>query len=423
MKSVDNLQFDADETWIRDALERKRTQISREIEDFKVRKEREFAAFEQALRDRGRVTSSEYSRSFEANFRNEKREEPRGSNHLFDGRGQAINIGSGSVRTNGINHLPHSTEFFCNGRENQQSSLDSLSLLSNSLRERELEFHGLFTPHYLPLLEGSANTSKPRPTTKYSEDLQPPRDISSKLSSSATFPSSTICNNTSLPFLRHFSASVPRELSLGLRRSSSRSDTSGGSRRSSLRDPKQPRSAKHVLFSINDVVVSPSTSPVLSRSIVAPQARKIDSLSSNKLAKMPISKNKGMETWDKGLSALLKPNNDNTPFTANSQYSHTLFDLPTSSSSTNLNNEDEDDNFAPNYNTDGDDLFAFDEEANLSDDDDDNRSGGNAATGSSSASGYGSEEEGDGKDPDMTVGSPEAGSLPIEIKWPGRRDR
>lgn len=130
-----------------------------------------------------------------------------------------------------------------------------------------------------------------------------------------------------------------------------------------------------------------------------------------------------METWDKGLSALLKPNNNNTPFTANSQYSHTLFDLPTSSSSTHLNNEDEDDDFAPNYNTDGDDLFAFDEEANLSDDDDDNRAGGNAATGSSSASGYGSEEEGDGKDPDMTVGSPEAGSLPIEIKWPGRRDR
>ena len=39
------------------------------------------------------------------------------------------------------------------------------------------------------------------------------------------------------------------------------------------------------------------------------------------------------------------------------------------------------------------------------------------------ASEYGSDEEGDGKDPDMTVGSPGAGSLPIEIKWPGRRDR
>lgn len=68
-------------------------------------------------------------------------------------------------------------------------------------------------------------------------------------------------------------------------------------------------------------------------------------------------------------------------------------------------------------------MFAFDEEANLSDDDEDNKSEGNAATGSGSASGCGSDEEGDGKDPDMTVGSPGAGSLPIEIKWPGRRDR
>lgn len=412
MKSVDNTQFDADETWIRDALERKRTQIAREIENFKVEKEREFAAFEQRLRGRAPVNSSEYSTSFEATFRNEKREEPRGSNHSLDGR-PAINIEPDSVRTNGISHLSRSTEFLCNGREDQDSSSDSL--LSNSLRERELEFHGLFTPHYLPLLDGSAHNTKPRPTIKYSQDLQSPRDISSNLSSSATFPSSTIGNNTSLPFLRHFSASVPRERSLGLRRSSSRSDNSVGSRRSSLRDPKQPRSAKHVLFSINDVVVSPSTSPILSRSTAALEARDTDSISSNKLAKMPISKNKG-------LSALLKSDNNNTPFTASSQYSHKLYDLPTSSSSTLLNNEDDD--FAPNYDTDGDDLFAFDEEANLSDDDDeDNRSGGVAATGSGSGSGCGSDEEGDGKDPDMTVGSPGAGSLPIEIKWPGRRDR
>lgn len=412
MKSVDNAQFDADETWIRDALERKRTQIAREIEDFKVEKEREFAAFEQRLRGRAPVNSSEHSTSFEAPFRNEKREEPRGSNHSLDGR-PAINIESDSVRTNGSNHLSRSTEFLCNGRENQDSSSDSL--LSNSLRERELEFHGLFTPHYLPLLDGSAHNSKPRPTKKYPEDLQSPRDISSNLSSSATFPSSTIDNNTSLHFLRHFSASVPRERSLGLRRSSSRSENLVGSRRSSLRDPKQPRSAKHVLFSINDVVVSPSTSPILFRSTTAPEARDTDSLSSNKLAKIPISKNKG-------LSALLKFDNNSIPFNASSQYSHKLYDPPTLSSSTLLNNEDDD--FAPNYDTDGDDLFAFDEEANLSDDDDDDdRSGDNAAAGSGSASGYGSDEEGDGKDPDMTVGSPGAGSLPIEIKWPGRRDR
>ena len=69
-------------------------------------------------------------------------------------------------------------------------------------------------------------------------------------------------------------------------------------------------------------------------------------------------------------------------------------------------------------------MFAFDEEVNTSDDnDDDDISGGKAAFGSNSASGCGSDEEGDGKDPDMTVGSPGAGSLPIEIKWPGRRDR
>lgn len=418
MKSIDNPQFDADETWISDALEKKRRQIGREIEDFKAEKERELAAFEQRLRGRGRATSSEYSGSFEAKYRNGKREEPRKSNLAFDGRSPAIKIGSDSVRTNGINHLSRSIEFSCHGQENEQSSSDSL--MSNSLREREFEFHGLFTPHYLPLLDSSAHTPKPRPTTNYSGDLQTPRDSFSNFSSSATFPASTIGKTTSLPSLRHFSASVPREPSLSLRHSSSRSDTSVGGRRSSLRDPKQPRSAKHVLFSINDAVVSPSTSPVLSRSTAAPQGRDADSLSSNKPAKMPISKNKGIEIWDKGLSVLLKPKNNKT-------YSHTPYDIHTPSSSILLNNEDDD--FAPNYDIDGDDLFAFDEEVNISDDDnyddddEDNISGGKTAIGSSSASVYCSDEEGDGKDPDMRVGSPGAGSLPIEIKWPGRRDR
>ena len=414
MKSIDNPQFDSDETWISDALEKKRRQIGREIEDFKAEKVRELAAFEQRLRGRGRATSSEYSSSFEAKYRNEKREEPRESNLAFDGTSPAIKIGSGSVRTNGISHLSRSTEFSCNGQENEHSSWDSL--LSNSLREREFEFHGLFTPHYLPLLDSSAHTSKPRPTTNYSRDLQTPLDSSSNLSSSATFPASTIGNTTPLPSLRHFSASVPREPSLSLRHSTSRSDTSVGSRRSSLRDPKQPRSAKHVLFSINDAVVSPSTSPVLSRSTAAPQGRDIGSLLSNKLAKMPISENKDMEIWDKGLSAILKPNNNKT-------YSHISYDIHKPSSSFLLNNEDND--FAPDYDIDGDDLFTFDEEVNISDDDDDedNRSGGKSAIGSSSASIDCSDGEGDGKDPDMTVGSPGAGSLPIEIKWPGRRDR
>lgn len=416
MKPIDHTQFDADETWIRDELNGKRAQIAREIEDFKAEKERELAAFEQSLRGRGSVNSSEYSTSFEAKFRNEKREESWGSNYSVDGN-SVINIEPDSVRTNAIKNLSRSTKFLSNGRESQHSSPDSL--LSNSPRERELEFHGLFTPHYLPLLDVSPHSSKPRTTTKYSEDLQLPRDSSSNLSP-ATFPTSTNGNNTSLPYLRHFSASVPGEL--GLRRLSFRSDNSVGKRRSSLRDPKQPRSAKHVLFSINDVVLSPSTSPILSRSIAAPEGRNVDSLSSNKLANMAISKNKGVETWDKGLSALLKSDYKNTPFTAISQYSHTLYDLPTLSSSTLLNLNNEEDNFVPKYDTDGDDLFAFDEETNLSDDDDDDiRLGGNAAAGSGSASGCGSDEE-DGKDPDMAVGSPGAGSLPIEIKWPGRRD-
>lgn len=418
MKSVDKPHFDAEEIWIRDALERKRTQIGREIEDFKTEKERELVTFEQRLRGGGRATSSESLSSFEAECRNEKREEPRESNLYYSGKSPAINIGSDSVRTNGINNLSRLTEFLCNGRENEQSSSDSL--LSNSLREREREFHGLFTPHYLPLLDSSAHTSNPRPTTNYSVEFQPLRDTTSNFSSSATFPVSTLGDTTPPPSLRHFSASLPRERSLSLRRSSSRSETSVGSRRSSLRDPKQPRSAKHVLFSINDVVVSPSTSPTLSRSTAGPQAQDIDNLSSYNSAKVPISKNKSTESWDKGLSALLNPNSNNISSNASSQNSHSPYGIHSSSSYILSNNEDDD--FAPNYDTDGDDLFAFDEEVDVGDDDDDDDeiSGGKSAMGSSSASGYGSDEEGDGKDPDMTVGSPGAGSLPIEIKWPAK---
>ena len=154
------------------------------------------------------------------------------------------------------------------GIENHQPESRSLT----SSFDRTPNFRGLFTSNYLPLLDTPPRY--PRQHGGSSLLLSSPQDpnlashartTETQLSSSATLPATSFSSLHSPPQNSSFSASIPRPTVLQGRRPSSRSDMSITSLRSSLRQPKSPKSPKHVLFSIDNLVLSPSTSPVLRR--------------------------------------------------------------------------------------------------------------------------------------------------------------
>ena len=156
--------------------------------------------------------------------------------------------------------------------------------------DREIEFQGLFTPRYLPLLEDPNRYSKQKTTPSSSPPPETPPDSPNgrggstpPLSSSATLPMTRFSPPRSPLQTAKFSNSAPRPRLKDLRRTSSRSDTSLSSLRSSMKQPRSPRSSKHVLFAIDNNVLSPSSSPVLERS------GKIPPISSSGLADMLAS--------------------------------------------------------------------------------------------------------------------------------------
>ena len=122
-------------------------------------------------------------------------------------------------------------------------------------QNRRPDRQAIRTPSYLPLLDAAPRS--PRTATN-----QPPASIDAQLSSSATLPTTTFSPLGSPQQRPLISTSAPRPDALHIRRSSSRSDIS---LRSSMRGPKSPKSPKHVLFSIDNVVMSPSTSPEIVR--------------------------------------------------------------------------------------------------------------------------------------------------------------
>ena len=134
--------------------------------------------------------------------------------------------------------------------------------------DRDFGPRDYFAPTYLPLLEKPRRVSINSPTAYPSAQLTLSSHgyrTKSHLSSSATLPSTPFDPLRSPPRTGPFSSSVPRPNALQGRGSTSRSDLSITSLRSSLKRPQTPRSSKHVLFAIDDHVLSPSTSPVARR--------------------------------------------------------------------------------------------------------------------------------------------------------------
>ena len=291
--------------------------------------------------------------------------------------------------------------------------------------EHERELYGVFTPNYLPLLDSRTREGDRRSSSELleaanlekKESFTPKRSTAAVLSSSAEYHNQPMSSPPPPP-ARPLSASVPQDESLGHRRASSGPGDPMGNRRSSLRNPKEPRSPKRVLFSINDTVVSPSTSPVAQRS---------NPITSSKTIRLEGSFHKN-DSFEIVKGKQDKVSSVDKSATATASGLATSFSSPSSGWSSGISPfrwayESENRNkTSPLVGGDDfehvdrdDDLFAFDEDLDAVNSrivKEENTRSPNSAD----------EEAVEDVESQKTLvgGSPHAGSLPIEIKWPGR---
>ena len=306
------------------------------------------------------------------------------------------------------------------GSLNEQRGMSSLQeqpqlpqALSFSRRhERELEFKGLFTPTYLPLLNAPRRNSSPRveEAGQVSEDKTAATETeqsTANFSSSSTFPNSHISSSPSPPHTRPFSASVPRQPS-HRRRTSSRSDISI-SLRSSLRDPNQTRSPKRVLFSLDNDVVSPSTSPIVQRSKPDGEAHLVQRVS------QPFGNFGPAAVGNFGDNSPDTVQSNTAPVVTSSTKGGTIgSDIHIPSSTRLLEIHD------TSPTTGGDDFERIDADDELFTFDEDMNSVEAIVESKHNSEDDWGTDDGERIGEPMTASSPHAGSLPIEIKWPQR---
>ena len=410
-----------------EALRQKREQLEREIAEFTSRKEKEYRSFERQFLPRishgadAIVPDNDDDDSNPPWMNGHTQQQdplsgPASPRYDYP-LGSALNGANEGITRNGqreSDNYSGTTTFSRNAPGVPASSF-------SQLHERELEFQGLFTPAYLPLLVGrrgdtESRNHESRQREKTSFEAESQRQGSTNdyhstkhYSSSATFPSDRIGSSASPQPAPIFSASVPRQ-PCHHRRSLSRSDISISSLRSSLRDPNQPRSPKRVLFSLDNEVVSPSTSPIVQRNMsgqgailpntfIVPQP-----FGSSGLGAARLKRNEPDSLhWTKVLQSSAgtdgATNPSGIPQTASAPWPG-LADR--SSKST------------------GDDFERIDPDAELFDFDEDiSRSGNESGMLNEDEEGLGSDED-EGNSERLVSNSPHAGSLPIEIKWPPR---
>ena len=420
--SLDRHLSSAEETQLAEALELRRKQIDREIAEYRADKEKEFRKFEKRLRsekrDAERQKILQCEREVEkANFKRRGSKEKLGSPPAVDAglNGSSIEGGrENGVRFAGATEIPPKSE----SGQRKKSAGDQ-----QPFHEREVEFQGLFTPTYLPLLSGrqkdelqddiaNAGPSRPEKAPQSSRPVQ--SSAPAEMSTVAPSSDSTAPIPTSP---RHSSSPDPRKMSLSERRSSSRSDTSISSLRSSLRNPKQTRSPKRVLFSINNVVVSPSTSPTMQRKMNA--ARKSDNgrLETSEIIEGHAEKTYETTSWrcstsgqSNNKTALTNIPTTNGHSSGSNKLHHPAAQIARRTTSPSMGG----DGFEHIGREDDDDLFAFDEDLKYRDiepqDNDEEGEDGSR------------DEDLENRNEELPTSSPHAGSLPIEIKWPGRKD-
>ena len=419
-----DLRAEQKEHQITEALNRKRGQLDHEIAEFKAGKEHEYRDFERQLRGKSKencvhdAPKSQVKRG---------RSKPK---HTAAEAGPTQKEEAKYVQKESDDEKPGQTgpgsdveDPIATIRSNSSpgGSLGPPDRLIETLHEREKEFQGLFTPSYLPLVgdtpadKGSRSKDHLQPPAFNSMDLSAARHNSGAILSSSAETVHPPMTSPPLPPTRPLSSSVPPEKPSHHRRNSSRSDTSIASLRSSLRDPKQPRSPKRVLFSIDDTLVSPSTSPIAQRSKSTTHTNPADSANTiGGFEKFEVVRNQNGNGPgdDRSQSNDLTFSSSSAP--ANGwMASFSTFGRPTESNISRLSpsagGPDDFDHL------ESDDLFTFDEHLG--------RAGKNKPQETDLEDNYdeGEDVEDKGEDP-FTTSSPHAGSLPIEIKWPGRRD-
>jgi hypothetical protein len=411
------------------ALELKRQEFEREFAEFKASKEKEFAAFEQRLRATPKESANQDDAQHHA--RTEIGNKPSGT---VGSRGQAQ--ASGSAFRAAIDTLweraladmsnqDRQRISLYNGGEvfSRQSAQKPYTFDPSAARNREVEFQGLFTPSYLPLLDGSCHMQKHLPKKpSFNLSIQPAERRSSPRNPASTFPPSTIVSSGSPPVTRSLSETVLRDQAGHHERPSSSSVASGARRRSSLRDPTQPRSPKspkHVLFSIDNVVVSPHSSPGKQHRSPTPHVR-LPAIDNVPRGFENVAAGKTMEPLSRG-----SPNDNATfPFAKNPPAPPVVTSRkPDPYAASSYHASLGTGKSYPRRGVEGlkfgmfdDDLFKFDEDLDLGDTHTQNSEDSDASAAS--------DDEDEGNKEDLpTACSPHAGSLPIEIKWPTRRDR
>ncbi|MCJ1455530.1 hypothetical protein MMC28_005885 [Mycoblastus sanguinarius] len=404
-------------------LDQKRRDIDHEIADFKAKKERDYRVFEQQLCDQSKSLGEKNSVQYNKKSEDSKRKDEHSNNATgptaLAGRkqgGQAkanrpeIEGAVTGLGITGSNDEPSTAR----SNESPGGSPGPSNPLLGPGHGREKDFQGLFTPSYMQFLDGGAKAERPS-----SRDLLEAQSLATgerrgstvMLSSSAENAPATI---TSPPtrLAWPLSESVPTKPSLHQRRNSSKSDLSIAGHRSSLRDPRQPRSPKRVLFSIDNTVVSPSTSPIAQRSSTAPPAQPSGSTDgSQSYENFEIVRNQ------RDNNALVnKPPRDifgTSPKDVANTWNGTpsAFRRPMDAS-----------NSSPMVG--GEEFEEVDDDEELFDFDEDMMSGDSRKPSETNGEDQFEDDVGDQEEHDdvLTTSSPHAGSLPIEIKWPARRD-
>lgn len=406
---------------ITEALERKRRQLDQEIADFKVGKEHEYRDFERRLRDKSRENGVQdvlQSQRKRGRSRQKTAAAEASSTQKEDANRVQGEADSGEISQTGPSLDVEDQIATFSSNCSPGGSTGPLDRPMGALHGQEKGFRGLFTPSYRTFVGGTPAGEGSR----FKKLLQPPSLDSGDLSAvrqntSALFSSSAelVHPPMACPPLRPLSSSVPPEKPSHHRSDSSRSDTSIASLRSSLRDPKQPRSPKRVLFSIDDTLVSPSTSPIAQRSKPATDTKPVTSVDAiGGFEKFEVVRNQNSDG-----PAANRPQSNGVGFSSLSAPANLwAASLSTFGRATELNPS------KPSPSASGaddfehlesDDLFTFDEHIG--------QAGRNKPQETDPEKEYDEDEEVEDKSKDpFTASSPHAGSLPIEIKWPGRRE-
>ena len=418
-----DLAAEQKENQITEALERKRRQVDREIAEFKAEKEHDYRVFERKLRGRKKENDSQDGPQVQRKRARPKQKDAAAEVELLqteeaDDAQRELGLGDRSQKNTATKaEDPSATD---RSKINQGRSPRSPTRSVESSHEQEKELQGVCSPSF-PLVgdppadHASRSQEHSHPTFLNSGDVSAAWLNSGTMLSSSAETVHPPMTSPPLPPARPLSSSVPPEKSLHHRTDSSRSDTCIASLRSSLRDPKQPRSPKRVLFSIDDTLVSPSTSPMAQRSKSATPPNPADTAKAvGSTEKFEVVRNQspnGPTTSKSGSSPfdIVLPSASANSWTASLLTFGRVYDSDLSKAGPATSGADDFEHL------ENDDLFTFDEdmgrtsknesqEADLEDECDEDV-----------------EMKGKKNDP-PTASSPHAGSLPIEIKWPGRRE-